>query len=97
MKILGSPFDIRAKQYVISYENSGAGNQKIVRSSSLATQVEHPCARFNKCVVQDERWVCGIAITKFFHANATIKYRKNLISHLISDDSIPATSHKDKE
>ena len=55
MKILGSPFDIRAKQYVISYE-----------------------------------------ITKFFHANATIKYRKNLISHLISDDSILATSHKDK-
>jgi len=59
MKILGSPFDIRAKQYVISYENSGAGNLKIVRSSSLATQVEHRCAPINKCVVQDERWVCG--------------------------------------
>jgi hypothetical protein len=39
----------------------------------------------------------GDTNTKFFHANATIKYRKNLISHLISDDNIPTTSHKDKE
>ena len=39
----------------------------------------------------------GDANTKFFHANATIKHRKNLISHLTTKDNTVLTSHKDKE
>jgi hypothetical protein len=39
----------------------------------------------------------GDAGTKFFHANATIKHRHNLILSLEDDNGIVATSHVDKE
>jgi len=39
----------------------------------------------------------GDASTKFFHALATIRFRKNLITHLENDSSILITDHKQKE
>lgn len=43
------------------------------------------------------KWVTlGDASTKFFHANATIKYRKNLITSLEDQASHPFTTHEDK-
>ena len=43
------------------------------------------------------RWVTkGDASTKFFHANATIRHRKNLISCLENPAGIMHSSHHDK-
>jgi hypothetical protein len=39
----------------------------------------------------------GDAPTKFFHAQATIKFRRNLVAKLIDDQGIELVSHKDKE
>jgi hypothetical protein len=39
----------------------------------------------------------GDAGTSFFHANATIQHRRNLIPQLTNSDGIVVTSHKDKE
>lgn len=38
----------------------------------------------------------GDASTKFFHANATIKYRRNLITRLVDDSGVSLSSHEDK-
>jgi hypothetical protein len=44
------------------------------------------------------KWVTlGDAGTKFFHANATVKHRHNLISSLKDDNGNTALSHTDKE
>jgi len=44
------------------------------------------------------KWVqLGDAGTRFFHANATMKFRRQLISQLVTTDGISVTSHKDKE
>lgn len=44
------------------------------------------------------KWVkLGDTNTKFFHANASIRHRANLINHLVSDQGITLHSHKDKE
>lgn len=44
------------------------------------------------------KWVTlGDAGTKFFHANATTKHRRNSISKLMTEDGQLVTSHKDKE
>lgn len=43
------------------------------------------------------KWVTlGDASTKFFHSNATIKYRHNLITVLENDDGISVTDHSAK-
>jgi hypothetical protein len=43
------------------------------------------------------KWVTlGDANTKFFHANATVKYRRNLITQLINDQGQPLFNHEDK-
>jgi hypothetical protein len=39
----------------------------------------------------------GDATTKFFHANATIRHRGNLIDQLQNQDGNSLTSHRDKE
>lgn len=39
----------------------------------------------------------GDAGTSFFHANATLKHRKNLITQLVNCNNITVTSHSDKE
>lgn len=39
----------------------------------------------------------GDECTKFFHAMATISYRRNSISQLINDDGIPVSDHASKE
>jgi hypothetical protein len=39
----------------------------------------------------------GDAPTKFFHAQATIKFRRNLVAKLIDDQGAELVSHKDKE
>jgi len=38
----------------------------------------------------------GDASTKFFHANATIKYRRNLITSLEDSFGLIDTTHADK-
>jgi len=44
------------------------------------------------------KWVkMGDAGTKFFHANATMKYRKNLISELVAEDGSVTSDHREKE
>jgi hypothetical protein len=44
------------------------------------------------------KWVkMGDAGTKFFHSNATIKYRKSLITELQSAEGSIVTEHKEKE
>lgn len=44
------------------------------------------------------KWVkFGDATRNFFHANATIRHRGNLISQLDTVDDVTLTSHKDKE
>ena len=44
------------------------------------------------------KWVkLGDTNTKFFHTNASIRHRGNLINHLVSDLGITVHSHKDKE
>lgn len=44
------------------------------------------------------RWVkFGGTNTKFFHANASIRHRGNLIKELVSDQGVTLQSHKDKE
>lgn len=44
------------------------------------------------------KWVqMGDAGTKFFHSNATIKYRKNLVTVLETTDGIIANEHREKE
>jgi hypothetical protein len=44
------------------------------------------------------KWVkLGDTNTKFFHANASIRHRGNLINQLVSDLGVPVHSHKDKE
>jgi hypothetical protein len=44
------------------------------------------------------KWVkLGDAGTKFFHANATLRHRTNLISQLVSPEGFTVTAHKDKE
>jgi hypothetical protein len=43
------------------------------------------------------KWVTlGDANTKFFHANATIKYRRNLITQLSNDQGQQLFNHNDK-
>jgi hypothetical protein len=43
------------------------------------------------------KWVTlGDAITKFYHANATVKYRRNLITQLINDQGQPFSIMKTK-
>ena len=43
------------------------------------------------------KWVTqGDAGTKFFHANATIKHRRNMISCLLDQDGNPHTAHPEK-
>lgn len=43
------------------------------------------------------KWVkLGDENTKFFHAHATIKHRKNLISSIQAPDGSQAVSHADK-
>ena len=37
------------------------------------------------------------ASTKFLHAHATIRFRKNLITHLENDSGILITDHQQKE
>lgn len=39
----------------------------------------------------------GDAGTSFFHANATIKHRRNLITQLVTSNNTTVISHKDKE
>ena len=39
----------------------------------------------------------GDAGTHFFHANATIRHRNNLISHLTNRQGFSVCQHKDKE
>jgi hypothetical protein len=42
-------------------------------------------------------WVTlGDANTKFFHANATVKYRRKLITQLLNDQDRPLFNHEDK-
>jgi hypothetical protein len=44
------------------------------------------------------KWVkLGDASTKFFHANAAIRYRGNLITELVSSNGVAATDHREKE
>lgn len=44
------------------------------------------------------KWVkLGDTNTKFFHANASIKHRGNLIKQLVSDQGVLVHSHRDKE
>lgn len=44
------------------------------------------------------KWVTlGDASTKFFHAHATVHYRKNLITHLENDLGVLVTDHQQKE
>ena len=44
------------------------------------------------------KWVkLGDAGTHFFHANATVRHRNNLISQLFTDDNNAVSTHKDKE
>lgn len=44
------------------------------------------------------KWVkLGDATTKFFHANATIRMRGNLIRHLEREDGYLASTHREKE
>jgi len=44
------------------------------------------------------KWVkLGYEGTKFFHANATIEHRKNLISSLKNEDGNPIFAHHEKE
>jgi hypothetical protein len=43
------------------------------------------------------KWVTlGDANTKFFHANATVKYRRNLITQLTNDQGEDLFNHEDK-
>lgn len=39
----------------------------------------------------------GTTNTKFFHANASIRHRGNLIKQLVSDQGVTLHSHQDKE
>lgn len=44
------------------------------------------------------KWVkFGDAGTRFFHANATIRHRGNLITELTSSDGVSVTDHREKE
>jgi len=44
------------------------------------------------------KWVTlGDVVTEFFHANVTIKHRRNLIAKLVTEQGEVVTSHHDKE